>query len=47
MELGGTSLEYFTLINYIQEEFDLTVPLSGDKRLITVNDFSEYIKENM
>ena len=47
VELGGTSLEYFTLINYIQEEFDLTVPLSSDKRLITVNDFSEYIKENM
>ena len=47
VELGGTSLEYFTLMNYIQEEFDLTVPLSSDKRLITVNDFSEYIKENM
>ena len=47
IDIGGTSLEYFTLITYIQEEFDLIIPLSNDKKLSSISDFSAYIKGNM
>jgi len=47
VDSGGTSLEYFTLITYIQEEFDLVIPLGNDKKLSSIADFSEYIKGNM
>ena len=44
---GGTSLEYFTLVTYIQDEFDLTISFSNEKKLTTISDFSAYIKGNM
>ena len=47
VDIGGTSLEYFTLITYIQEEFDLIIPLSNDKKLSSISEFSTYIKGNM
>ena len=47
VDAGGTSLEYFTLVTYIQEEFDLIIPLSNEKKLLSVNDFSAYVKGNM
>lgn len=47
VDAGGSSLEYFTLVTYIQEEFDLTIPLGNDRKLVSINDFSAYIKGNM
>jgi acyl carrier protein len=47
VDVGGTSLEYFTLITYLQEEFDLVIPLSNEKKLTSINEFSAYIKGNM
>ena len=47
VDIGGTSLEYFTLITYIQEEFDLIIPLSNDKKLSSISEISAYIKGNM
>ena len=46
-DAGGTSLEYFTLVTYIQEEFDVVIRLSNEQRLTTVYDFSAYIKGNL
>lgn len=46
-EAGGTSLDYFTLITYIQEEFDLIIPLGNDRKLSSISEFSAYIKRNM
>lgn len=47
IDAGGTSLEYFTLITYIQQEFDVVISLSGDKQLVTIEDFSAYVKESV
>ncbi len=47
VDLGGSSLEYFTLVTYIQEEFDLIIPLGNDKKLCSISDFSTFIKGNM
>ena len=47
MDAGGTSLEYFTLATYIQEEFDLVISFGNDKKLTTISDFSSYIKGRM
>lgn len=46
VDAGGTSLEYFTLVTYIQDEFDIIIPLSNDKKLSSVRSFSAYIKGN-
>lgn len=46
-DAGGTSLEYFTLITYIQEEFEIIIPLGNEKKLTSISDFSVFIKENM
>lgn len=47
MDVGGTSLEYFTLVAYLQDEFDLVISFSNDKKLTTIGDFSAYIKGRM
>jgi long-chain acyl-CoA synthetase len=46
-DAGGTSLDYFTLIAYIQDEFDIIIPLGNDKKLSSISDFSAFIKGNM
>ena len=47
VDAGGSSLEYFTLITYIQEEFDVIIPLENDRKLSTISDFSAYVKGTM
>lgn len=47
LDIGGTSLEYFTLIAYLQDEFDLIISFSNDKKLSSISEFSAYIKGNM
>ena len=41
--LGGTSLDYCTLINLIRSNFDTDLPIDGDDRPITVRDICNYI----
>lgn len=47
LDAEGTSLDYFTLISYLQDEFEVIIPLSNNKKMTTVVDFCEYLKENI
>ena len=47
LDAGGTSLDYFALISYIQEEFELAITLSSDVKLTTIEDFCIYLKEKI
>lgn len=42
-DLGGTSLDYFTLLGLIKDKYGVTLP-EGEQRLFTVRDFCEFIK---
>ena len=44
-DLGGTSLDYLTLINQIETVFDLNINLEKEQRLHTPTCFYEYIVE--
>ena len=41
--LGGTSLEYFTLIGFIQEDLGEILPVDDAERLSTVHSMEDYI----
>lgn len=43
-DLGGTSLDYFTLLEILKSKFAVEVTESARERLFTVRDFCEYIK---
>lgn len=47
LDLNGNSLDYFTLISEIQDEFDIIISLSNSERITTVKEFYTYIKERM
>lgn len=47
IDAGGTSMDYFTLISYIQAEFDVVIPLSNDNKMTTVSSFCSYLKERI
>lgn len=47
LDAGGTSLEYFTLLSYIRDEFDVSLELSQESKLTTPEDFCSYIKERL
>ena len=47
IDAGGTSMDYFTLISYIQTEFDVIIPLSNEKRMTTISSFCIYLKDEM
>lgn len=47
IDAGGTSMDYFTMISYIQAEFDVVVPLSNEKRMTTIRSFYLYLKDKM
>lgn len=44
-DLGGNSLDYFTLINAINERFSVTLNYEGDGFTYTLNDFEKKIKD--
>lgn len=47
LDAGGTSLDYFTLLSYIRDEFDISLELSQELKLTTPEDFCLYIKERL
>ena len=44
MDLGGTSLDYFTLIDSIKSQYSTDISLNFDKTLSTVREICDYIK---
>lgn len=46
LDLGGSSLEYFALIDLIKKRFDVDLPLSEDKTLSTVQELCDYLKNH-
>jgi len=46
VDLGGSSLDYFTLLNLIKAKFNLSTPISENEGLYTVRDFCGFIMKN-
>ena len=44
-DLGGSSLEYFTMITGVQNEFNVPFPVIDQNSLATVEQICEYIKD--
>ena len=44
-DLGGSSLDYFTMVTEIQSEFGISFPSSAHSSASTVREVSEYIKQ--
>ena len=47
VDAGGTSIDYFTMISYIQSEFDVIIPLSSEKKMTTISSFCVFLKDKM
>lgn len=45
LDLGGTSLDYFSLISMINERFSINLKMDYDHMAYTINDFEKIIKE--
>ena len=43
-DLGGTSLDYFTLLDIVKNKYAIEITESAKEKLFTVRDFCEYIK---
>lgn len=46
-DLGGTSLDYFSVISAVQKEFGIPFPTTAQGSLSTVKEFCEYIQKNI
>ncbi|MBR1974374.1 MAG: AMP-binding protein [Clostridia bacterium] len=46
-DLGGTSLDYFSLVSAINDRFDVQLDFEGENFSYTLNDFEEKIKDLM
>ena len=46
LDLGGSSLDYFMLLNLLKSKFDISLPSNEDERLYTVRDFCDFIMKN-
>ncbi len=46
LDLGGSSLDYFMLLNLLKSKFDISLPSNEDERLYTVRDFCQFIMKN-
>ena len=46
-DLGGTSLDYFTMITNIQTEFEVPFPSTLQTSISTVNDMVKYVREHI
>jgi acyl carrier protein len=44
-DLGGSSLDYFSLVSAINERFSVTLDYEGDGFTYTLNDFEKKVKE--
>ena len=47
LDLGGTSMDYFTLLSLIKRSFDIKLPPAELPPITTVNSFGEYIKSEI
>jgi acyl carrier protein len=43
-DLGGSSLDYFALVDLIKDRFGVELAIDEDKKLSSVSDFHQYIK---
>ena len=43
LDLGGSSLDYFMLLNILKSKFDISLPSNEEERLYTVRDFCDFI----
>lgn len=46
LDLGGSSLDYFMLLNLLKSKFYISLPSNEDERLYTVRDFCQFIMKN-
>ncbi len=46
LDLGGSSLDYFMLLNLLRSKFGISLPSSEEDRLYTVRDFCDYITKS-
>ena len=46
-DLGADSLDIVELIMALEEEFDLEIPDDNEKKIVSVSDVVDYIKENV
>jgi long-chain acyl-CoA synthetase len=44
LDLGGTSLDYFTLLGLLKDKYGISLPSDDKEKLFTVRDFCEFIK---
>lgn len=44
LDLGGTSLDYFTLLGILKDKYGVSLPDDDKEKLLTVRDFCEFIK---
>ena len=45
-DLGGSSLDYFTIVMDLQREFRVNFPSENDKSFKTAGEFAEYIEKH-
>lgn len=45
-DLGGTSLDYFSIVMEIQKEFSVSITQDGDQYFKTADEFAEYIEKS-
>ena len=45
--LKGNSLDYFSLVSQLKEEFDIQLPQNEGESLYTVEEFSEYVRNKI
>lgn len=46
LDLGGSSLDYFMLLNLLKSKYNISLPSNDDERLYTVSDFCEFIMKH-
>lgn len=46
-DMGGSSLDYFSFVSAVREEFDVSLPVSDNGGLATVRECCEYIRSNI
>ncbi len=44
LDLGGSSLDYFTLLGLLKDKYGISLPDADKEKLFTVRDFCEFIK---
>ena len=45
-DLGGSSLDYFTLLDMIKSKYSVEIAVSEDKKFSTVQEFYQFLKKD-